>query len=239
MKSLKKLLVALSFAPLAAFASSGVHLDRAPDLQGDQQALQNGAKTFVTYCLSCHGASYVRYNRLLELGFTEEQVKDELMTTADKIGEPMRIAGRAEEQKAWFGATPPDLSLVARSRASGDGSGADWLYTYLRSFYRDENRPTGWNNVVFENVGMPHVFWELQGEQHLNHETHKLELAVPGQLSPAEYDQKVGELVNYLVWMAEPDAGLRKKIGVGVLLFLAVLFGAAYMLKKEYWKDVH
>jgi ubiquinol-cytochrome c reductase cytochrome c1 subunit len=148
-------------------------------VQGDKAALQSGARTFVNYCLNCHGASFVRYNRLTELGLTEQQVKDNLMFTADKIGETMRVAARPEEQKVWFGAAPPDLSLVARARASADGSGADWLYTYLRSFYVDEKRPTGWNNTLFANVGMPHVLWELQGQQVLNNE-HKLELAVPG-----------------------------------------------------------
>ena len=236
---MKKLLTALLFAPLLAFASgASIHLDRAPDVQGDKTALQSGAKTFVNYCLNCHGASYVRYNRLTELGLSEQQVKENLMFTAEKIGEQMRVAGRAAEQKQWFGATPPDLSLIARSRASEDGSGADWLYTYLRSFYRDEKRPTGWNNTVFENVGMPHVLWELQGQQTLNHATHKLELAVPGKLSPTDYDKQVAELVGFLVWAAEPDAGFRKKLGFGVLAFLVVLFGFAYVLKKEYWKDI-
>lgn len=236
---MKKLLTALLFAPLLAFASgASIHLDRAPDVQGDKAALQSGAKTFVNYCLNCHGASYVRYNRLTELGLSEQQVKENLMFTAEKIGEQMRVAGRAAEQKQWFGATPPDLSLIARSRASEDGSGADWLYTYLRSFYRDEKRPTGWNNTVFENVGMPHVLWELQGQQTLNHATHKLELAVPGKLSPTDYDKQVAELVGFLVWAAEPDAGFRKKLGFGVLAFLVVLFGFAYVLKKEYWKDI-
>ena len=236
---MKKLLTALLFAPVFAFASgAAVHLDKAPDVQGDKAALQSGAKTFVNYCLNCHGASFVRYNRLTELGLTEQQVKDNLMFTADKIGEPMRIAGRAEEQKKWFGATPPDLSLVARARASEAGTGADWLYTYLRSFYRDENRPTGWNNTVFENVGMPHVLWQLQGQQTLNHESHKLELAVPGKVSPAEYDKQVADLVGFIVWMGEPGAGFRKQLGVGVLAFLVVLFGFAYALKKNYWKDI-
>ena len=236
---MKKLLTALLFAPVFAFASgAAVHLDKAPDVQGDKAALQSGAKTFVNYCLNCHGASFVRYNRLTELGLTEQQVKDNLMFTADKIGEPMRIAGRAEEQKKWFGATPPDLSLVARARASEAGSGADWLYTYLRSFYRDENRPTGWNNVVFENVGMPHILYELQGVQKLNAE-HKLELVTPGKLSAAEYDKQVADLVGFLVWIGEPQAGFRKSLGLGVLAFLAVLFVLAYALKREYWKDVH
>jgi ubiquinol-cytochrome c reductase cytochrome c1 subunit len=237
--NMKKFLLALLFAPITAFATgAALHLDKAPDVQGDKAALQNGAKVFVNYCLNCHGASYVRYNRLLELGLTEQQVKDNLMFTAEKIGEPMRVAARTAEQKQWFGATPPDLSLIARSRASEDGSGADWLYTYLRSFYRDENRPTGWNNTVFENVGMPHVLWELQGQQALNHETHKLEAAVPGKLTSAEYDKQVADLVGFLVWAAEPGAGFRKQLGFGVLAFLVVLFGFAYALKKEYWKDI-
>jgi len=237
--NMKKFLLALLFAPITALASSGpVHLDTAPDVQGDKAALQSGAKTFVNYCLNCHGASYVRYNRLLELGLTEQQVKENLMFTAEKIGEPMRVAARPADQKQWFGATPPDLSLISRSRASEDGSGADWLYTYLRSFYRDETRPTGWNNTVFANVGMPHILTSLQGQQVLNHETHKLELAVPGTLSPAEYDKQVGDLVGFLVWIGEPGAGFRKQLGFGVLAFLVVLFGFAYVLKKEYWKDI-
>ncbi|MBW7903722.1 MAG: cytochrome c1 [Rhodocyclaceae bacterium] len=235
---MKKFLIAMLCTPLMAFAAGGsVHLDKWPGSVADKAALQNGAKLFVNYCLNCHGASYMRYNKLMELGLTEQQVKDNLMFTADKIGEPMRIAGRAEEQKAWFGATPPDLTVIARARSSQDGSGADWLYTYLRQFYRDENRPTGWNNVVFENVGMPHIFWELQGEQILNKD-HKLELAVPGKLPPKEYDQAVSDLVGFMVWMGEPMQEERKRIGWIVLAFLSVLFVFAYKLKKEYWKDV-
>jgi ubiquinol-cytochrome c reductase cytochrome c1 subunit len=238
MQKMRKLLTALLCAPAIALASgAGLHLDKAPDVQGDQAALQSGARTFVNYCLNCHGASYVRYNRLTELGLTEQQVKENLTFTADKTGELMRIAARPDEQKQWFGATPPDLSLVARSRASEEGSGADWLYTYLRSFYADETRPTGWNNTVFANVGMPHVLWELQGVQVLNKD-HKLELVLPGKMSPAEYDKQVGDLVGFLVWLAEPDAGFRKHLGFGVLAFLVVLFGFAYAMKKQFWKDI-
>ena len=235
---MKKFLLALFFVPVIAAASGGVHLDKAPNVQGDPAALQNGARLFVNYCLSCHGASFVRYHRLTELGLSEAQVRDNLMFTADKIGEPMRVAARPAEQKQWFGANPPDLSLVARARASEEGSGADWLYTYLRSFYRDDQRPTGWNNTVFANVGMPHVLWELQGEQVLNHASHKLVIAVLGQLSAAEYDRQVGDLVGFLVWAAEPAAGFRKQLGYWVLAFLFVLLGVSYALKKEYWKDV-
>ncbi len=239
-KHIKQFLLALLLAPAAAAFASGaaVHLDAAPDVQGDQAALQSGAKTFVNHCLNCHGASFVRYQRLTELGFSEQDIKEKLMFTAEKIGDPMRIAARPAEQKQWLGSAPPDLSLVARARASEAGSGADWLYTYLRSFYRDEKRPTGWNNTVYENVGMPHALWELQGQQMLNHETHKLELAVPGQLSPAEYDKEIANLVGFLVWIAEPGAGFRKQLGFGVLAFLLIFFGFAYALKKEYWKDV-
>lgn len=237
---MKKFLIALLFAPLTALASgAAVHLDKAPDVQGNQAALQNGARMFVTYCLNCHGASFVRYNRLQELGFTEQQVKDELMTTAEKIGEPMRVAIRAEEARKWFGATPPDLTLVTRARSSEHGSGADWVYTYLRSFYKDEKRPTGWNNVVFENVGMPHVLYGLQGTQVLNHETHQLEIVEPGTMTPQEYDDNVRDLVGFLVWMGEPGAGHRKTLGIFVIAFLLVLFGVSYALKKEFWKDIH
>jgi ubiquinol-cytochrome c reductase cytochrome c1 subunit len=237
---MKKLLTALLFAPLMALASgAAVHLDKAPDVSGDNAALQNGAKLFVNYCLNCHGASFMRYNRLTGIGLTEQQIKESLMFTADKVGEPMRVAIRPDEAKQWFGATPPDLTLIARARASEAGPGADWLYTYLRSFYRDDKRPTGWNNVVFENVGMPHILWELQGQQVLNHETHKLELAVPGKLSAAEYDKQIADLVGFLVYIGEPVSGLRKQLGIAVLLFLGVLFVVAYALKREYWKDVH
>jgi len=238
-KKMKKFLIALLFAPLVALANTGVHLDSWPGSVGDKPALQNGAKVFVNYCLNCHGASYFRYNKLMELGLTEQQVKENLMFTTDKIGEQMRVAARSDEQKLWFGAAPPDLTIIARARASADGSGADWLYTYLRSFYRDDTRPTGWNNVVFDKVAMPHVLNALQGQQMLNHETHKLELEEPGQMSTAEYDKTVSDLVGFLVWMAEPQQEFRQKLGFGVLAFLAVLFVFAYALKKEYWKDIH
>lgn len=237
---MKKFLAALLFAPLLAFAGgAALHLDKWPGSVADKPALQNGAKLFVSYCLNCHGASYLRYNRLTELGFSEQDIKDNLMYTAEKIGEQMRVAARTDEQKKWFGAAPPDLTVIARARASEHGSGADWLYTYLRQFYRDDNRPTGWNNVVLENVGMPHILWELQGEQVLNHETHKLELAVPGKLAPKDYDKAVSDLVGFLVWAGEPMQEQRKTIGWFVLGFLAILFAVAYALKKEYWKDVH
>ncbi len=236
---MKKLLLALLFAPLIACASEGeLHLDHAPDKLTDQAALQNGAKLFVNYCLNCHSASAMRYNRLQGIGLTDQQIKDNLMFTADKVGELMTIAMRRDEAKQWFGVPPPDLSLEARARASEAGSGADWLYTYLRGFYRDDSRPSGWNNLVFANVAMPHALWQLQGEQVMGAD-HKLKLAKPGKMTPAEYDAAVGDLVAYLQYMGEPSAQTRKQLGVYVLLFLAAFFVLTYALKREFWKDVH
>lgn len=244
---MKSFFAALLMVPALAFASGdAIHLDKAPNAQGDNAALQNGARLFVNYCQSCHGASFIRYEKLMELGLSEQQIKDNLMFTGEKIGDTMKIAMRPDEAKKWFGATPPDLTLIARARASGDGSGADWLYTYLRSFYKDDARPTGWNNVAFPNVGMPNVLWQLQGVQVLETvkaengtEQHKLVLAEPGQLTPEQFDKQVADLVGFMVWMGEPGASNRRAIGVGVLIFLAVLFVSAYALKKNYWKDIH
>ncbi|OIQ78643.1 cytochrome c1 precursor [mine drainage metagenome] len=242
---MNKLILILSLLlPVAALAEEGVHLDHAP-INGDNQAsLQRGAKVFVNYCLNCHSAASMRYNRLHDIGLTDEEIKENLIFTGVKVGETMTVAMDKKEAKTWFGATPPDLSVIARAR------GADWLYTYLRGFYRDETRPTGWNNVAFDKVGMPHVLWQLQGEQHLqtseatdSHgnktETHALVLAKPGKLSPGEYDMMVADLVNYLVFMAEPAKGLRMHLGLIVLLFLGFFFVVARALKKEFWKDVH
>ena len=236
---MKKLLVAILFAPLLALASGvELHLDKAPDRSNDMPALQHGAKIFVNYCLNCHSASYMRYNRLKDIGLTDAQIKANLMFTADKVGEPMRIGMQRADAKVWFGAAPPDLTVIARARSSEFGSGADWLYTYLRTFYRDETRPTGWNNVVFANVGMPHVLWELQGEQVMGAD-HTLTLSKEGTLKPAEFDSAVADLVAFLQYMGEPMAEFRKKLGVVVLIFLAVFFVFAYALNREYWKDVH
>jgi ubiquinol-cytochrome c reductase cytochrome c1 subunit len=241
MKRLKNFLLLLAAVPVIAFASEGgVHLDKAPINLSDQDSLQRGARMFVNYCLNCHSAAAMRYNRMQDLGLTEEQIKDNLMFAAEKTGETMRVGMVKSDAKAWFGATPPDLSVISRSR------GADWLYTYLRSFYRDDSRPTGWNNVVFDKVGMPHVLWSLQGEmvpvykKDGEHEViERLELAKPGSVTLAEYDAMVGDLVNYLDWMGEPDQLKRKKLGLVVLAFLAFFFVVAYYLKKEFWKDIH
>jgi ubiquinol-cytochrome c reductase cytochrome c1 subunit len=237
---MKKILFLISLmASTMAFASSDIHLDKAPTNLNDQQSLQRGAKTFVNYCLSCHSAQAMRYNRLQDIGLTEQQIKDNLIFTDAKVGDAMTNSMNKKDAKAWFGATPPDLSVISRSR------GADWLYTYLRGFYRDEARPTGWNNVAFDKVGMPHVLNELQGEQvlhvekHGDHETQKLVLAKPGKLTPAEFDGMTADLVNYLEFMGEPMKATRMKLGIVVLLFLSVFFVVAYFLKKEFWKDIH
>jgi ubiquinol-cytochrome c reductase cytochrome c1 subunit len=239
---MKKFLIALLFAPMLALAGGGnVHLDKWPGSVSDKAALQNGAKLFVNYCMNCHGASFMRYQNLMDLGLTEQQVKDNLMFTSDKIGGLMAVAARSDEQKKWFGATPPDLTIVARARGElgNAGAGADWLYTYLRTFYRDPNRPTGWNNVVFENVGMPNPLWQLQGQNVRNAETHKLEMAVPGQMSTAEFDKSISDLVGFMVWMGEPQQEYRRTLGFFVLGFLLLLFVVSYALKKNYWKDIH
>ena len=236
---MKKLFFVLLFAPLVAFAAGEeLHLDKAPDRSGNQAALQNGAKLFVNYCLNCHSASYMRYNRLRDLGLSEDDIRTNLLFTANKTGDLMKTAMQSADAKVWFGVAPPDLTVIARARGSESGSGADWLYTYLRSFYRDDARPTGWNNTVFANVGMPHVLWELQGQQTLG-EDHKLTLTKSGTLKPEEYDAQVGDLVGYLQYMSEPVAEQRKHLGIYVLLGLAVLFAFAYALKREFWKDIH
>lgn len=244
-KTLKRFAAVALFAPaLAMAAGAELHLDKAP-VSTDPAALQNGAKIFVNYCLNCHSASFARYNTLQQIGLEEQEIRDNLMYTGERIGDLMKTSMRTTDSKAWFGATPPDLTLIARQRASEFGSGADWLYTYLRQFYRDPARPTGWNNKVFANVGMPHVLWELQGEQvakvteHEGVKSIELELAKPGKLSVQEYDKTVADLVSYLVWMGEPVADKRKSIGVVVLIFLAGLFVLALALKKNYWKDIH
>ncbi len=172
---MKKLLFALLFAPLAALASGDeFRLDSANIDPHDAISIQRGARTFVNYCLNCHSAASMRYNRLTDLGLTEQQIRDNLLFATEKVGDPMTIGASRKDQKQWFGAEPPDLSVVARSR------GTDWLYTYLRTFYRDDARPTGWNNLAFPNVGMPHALWQLQGSQVMKteseeHEGHKVE----------------------------------------------------------------
>jgi len=246
MKLIKKLLAVLAVVPAVALASGhDAKLDKAPVDLSNQASLQRGARMFVNYCLNCHSANYMRYSRLQDLGLTEDQIKENLLYTRDKPGETMAIAMSKKDAKTWFGATPPDLTVIARSR------GADWLYTYLRSFYRDDSRPTGWNNTVFDKVGMPNVLATLQGEQiahfrvekdHEGNDQHvfeRFELVKPGSVSLAQYDAMVGDLVNYLAWMGEPAKEKRMTTGLFVLLFLGIFFVIAYYLKQEFWKDVH
>jgi ubiquinol-cytochrome c reductase cytochrome c1 subunit len=243
--------------PISAPASESVKLDRLPaDVSpNDPASLQRGAQVFVNYCLGCHSANYMRYNRLQDLGLSEPQILENLVFTGAKVGDLMKTAMDPKDSKEWFGTSPPDLTVIARSRASGAGSGADWLYTYLRGFYRDPARPTGWNNTVFSNVGMPHVLWQLQGEQDLQtevqlipvgskgdvekREVHKLVLSKPGTMKPAEYDRLVADLVNYLSYMSEPARASRIQLGIYVLMFLGVLLVLTYLVKVDYWKDVH
>lgn len=243
MNAIKKLgmLVLLMAAPAMAIASgAGVHLETAPVNLKDQASLQRGAKMFTSRCLACHAASYMRYNRLRDIGMSEEQIKKELELPEDvKIGSTMQAAMDANSAKLAYGVAPPDLSVIARSRSP------DWLYTYLKSFYVDTKRPSGWNNTVFPSVGMPFVLADLQGEQELEVESHeghdikKLILKTPGSMKPAEYDAAIGDLTNYLVFMSEPSKLVRQQIGWIVLAFLAVLFMLVYALKKEIWKDIH
>jgi ubiquinol-cytochrome c reductase cytochrome c1 subunit len=251
---LRNLLAALlfAFAGAAQAAGGGLAWDRFPtDKLTDQAALQNGAKLFVNYCLNCHSASYVRYNRMTEIGLTPDEIKNNLLFTTEKVGETMKAALDPRAGKDWFGAVPPDLSVVARSRsAAGQGSGADYLYTYLRTYYRDATKPTGWNNLAFPSVGMPHVLWELQGERRPvfdkvsehGHETEvftgRWETVKPGALDARSYDAAVADLVAFMTWMGEPVAKTRVQIGVWVLLFLGVFTVIAWFLNRAYWKDV-
>ncbi|MEJ5991428.1 cytochrome c1 [Ramlibacter sp. PS3R-8] len=251
---MKKLILSVMLAlgaAVGAHAAGGeeVHWDKAPSRTNDLPALQHGAKLFVNYCLNCHSAAYMRFNRLQEIGISEQQIKDNLLTVSDKVGDVMKAPMDPKQAKEWFGGVPPDLTLIARSRSGHGGTGADYLYTYMRTFYRDAEKPTGWNNLVFPNVGMPHVLWELQGErepvfdkvQEHGHETKVFrgwKQLSPGAMTPLQYDQAVGDLVGYLQWMAEPAQNHRVRIGVWVLLFLGVLTVIVWRLNAAFWKNV-
>ncbi|HVE55013.1 MAG TPA: cytochrome c1 [Ramlibacter sp.] len=244
-------MVALGLAAGAAQAAGGegVAWDKAPDRTNDMPALQNGAKLFVNYCLNCHSAAFMRFNRLQDIGISEQQIKDNLLVGTDKVGDQMKSAIAAKEAKEWFGGEPPDLTLIARSRSGHGGTGADYIYTFLRTFYRDAEKPTGWNNLAFPNVGMPHALWELQGVREPQFDTikdHGKDLKVfkgwkqvsPGTMTPLQYDQAVGDLVGYLQWMGEPVQNQRIRIGAWVLLFLGVLTVVFWRLNAAFWKDV-
>lgn len=233
---MKKWLMILAFLPALAWANEGAHTVTAPIDPSDQASLQRGARTFINQCLNCHSANYMRYNRLHDIGLSDKQIKDNLLFAGEKVGDPMKVSMNKADAKAWFGAPPPDLSVEVRAR------GADWVYSYLRSFYQDKTSPTGWGNCVFDpqncRVAMPHVLYQLQGIQALNPDTHELELIKPGQLGPAEFDAYVADLTNYMAFMAEPAKQQRQHTGLLVLAFLAVLLVLVIKLKKEYWKDI-
>jgi len=287
MNLVTRILAALAASLLFGTASAAVGsypLDPFPtDKLTHEPSLQRGAKLFVNYCLNCHSASLMRYNRLRDIGLTDEQIREFLVLDPEgKVGDLMTIAMRPADAKAWFGAVPPDLSVTARARSSGAGSGADWIYTYLRAYFRDDTRPHGWNNALFEGVGMPHVLWELQGPRgatlqeikevedeagngsafvrttvvfgvdgtrtettekldgHNLHPSRQWTLgeAQGGKLSQAEFDATVADLTAFLTYVSDPSARARVRLGVWVLLFLGVFTVFAWMLNREYWKDV-
>jgi ubiquinol-cytochrome c reductase cytochrome c1 subunit len=245
--------------PVNAAGGHGAVLDKVHMNMADKSSLQNGAKLFINYCLSCHSASYARYNRVAEdLEIPLALLQENLMFTTEKTGDLMTTTMPEQDAKRWFGVAPPDLTLVSRVRKP------NWVYTYLRGFYQDESSPSGWNNSLFENVAMPHALYELQGVQKLvgkltPEELHELdgghgeaqagdyhivgdakfELVHPGKLSPAEFDVAMTDLTSFLAYLAEPAQLKRQKIGVFVLTFLIILMGLCYLLKKEYWRDVH
>jgi ubiquinol-cytochrome c reductase cytochrome c1 subunit len=259
MKAIKKCLFVI-FAITAmglAFASEGVHLEKVKNNLCDNASLQRGASLYMNYCAGCHSLQYVRYkNMAIDIGIVDKKgnvleklVNDNLNFTSDKITDPILVATPKAEATKWFGVAPPDLSLVTRYR------GKDWLYSYLKSFYADPKRPWGVNNLVYPDVGMPHILLGLQGMQEPVYITQTmkddegkpfekqvishLELKKPGTLTKEEYDKAVTDLVNFLDYVGEPHKLERQRLGVWVLLFLVVFTLFAYLLKREYWKDVH
>ena len=223
-KTLLMLVAALAVAAGGVRAAGGgIAWDKFPaERVTDLASLQNGAKLFANYCLNCHGAECMRYNRMRDIGLTEEQIATNLVFTGAKVGDTMKVALAGQDAKSWFGAQPPDLSVVARSRsAAGQGTGADYIYTFLRTYHRDDTKATGWNNAAFPNVGMPHVLWELQAAQ-----------------SPTQYNETVADLVAFLQWMSEPVQTDRVRLGVWVLLFLGLFTVIAWGLNAAFWKDV-
>ena len=253
-KLIALLLASLGLVGAVQANTGGIEWDKFPkEKMSDMAALQNGAKLFVNYCLNCHSAAYMRYNRMRDIGLSEVEIKNNLLFAADKVGETMKVSLDPKDAKAWFGANPPDLTVIARSRTDGaKGSGADYLYTYMRNFYRDDTKATGWNNLAFPSVAMPHVLWELQGQRVATFEevadphdhekkTHVFagyQQLTPGTMSERQYDDAVADLVAYLQWMGEPAQGQRFQLGVIVLIFLGVLTVFAWRLNASFWKDV-
>ena len=237
------LVLCMLWAPAGLTAGGGnQHLDSAYINLSDKVSLRNGAHTFVNYCLSCHEASFMRYERMAQdLGIDKDTLEQSMMFASEKPGELMRVSMSDQDAKSWFGVVPPDLSLTARSR------GPDWIYSYLRAFYRDESTPTGWNNTLYPNVAMPHVLYEWEGMREANYETSSdgvkvlagYEQLSAGTMSVQEYDGAIRDLTNFMVYLAEPAKLVRYRIGFWVMAFMLVFVGLSYLLKKEYWRDVH
>ncbi|GAB3103514.1 cytochrome c1 [Lysobacter terrae] len=228
----------------SAFANEGGNLLHSGTDLGDRASLQRGAALYMNYCSGCHSLKYLRYSRMGEdLGLSEEEVMQNLNFTGAKFGEQVQVSLNEDDAKKWFGKMPPDLSLIARVR------GSDWIYTYLKSFYLDESRPLGWNNKLFPNASMPNPLWQMQGLQHAEYgeadkvtgdrPVHALKIATPGTQTPEQFDQSVRDITTFLEYAGEPAALKREKLGVWVVLFLAFFTLLAYLLKHEYWKDVH
>ncbi len=247
---MKKLILmfALAVSPMPALAASesGGTWPRVEVSLKDKVSLQNGARLFVNYCMSCHSAQYMRYNRMAaDLKIPEHLVEENMIFTGGKIGDAMTTTMTREAGESWFGVAPPDLSLIGKLR------GPDWLYGYLTSFYWDESTATGWNNRRFPNVAMPHALYELQGIQkavfttQTDHDGNSQEvfdgftLVTAGKMDADEFDHAMRDLTNFLYYMAEPARMVRIKYGMWTMLFLAILGTLAFMLKKEYWRDVH
>jgi ubiquinol-cytochrome c reductase cytochrome c1 subunit len=236
-------LVAGMLVSASALAAGGGNLEQAGVDLGDRASLQRGAALYMNYCSACHSLKYLRYSRIAEdLGLTEQQVMENLVFTDAKFGEHVLTSLRDEDAVDWFGQAPPDLSLISRVR------GSDWIYTYLKSFYLDESRPLGWNNTVFPNVSMPNPLWEMQGLQRAEYgapdaagerPVERLTVAEGGSMQPAQFDQAVRDITAFLEYAGEPAALKRQGIGVWVILFLALFTFLAWLLKREYWKDVH
>ena len=228
----------------AALAAAGGPVQQAGNDLSDRASLQRGAKLYMNYCSSCHSLKFLRYSRMAEdLGLTEEEVMGNLNFTGAKFGEHIQVTMRDADGTEWFGKMPPDLSLISRVR------GSDWIYTYLKSFYLDESRPLGWNNQLFPNASMPNPLWELQGLQHAEfgepdaatgeRQPERLVVTNPGRLQGQEFDQVVRDITNFLEYAGEPAALKRQALGVWVILFLVLLTFLGYLLKQEYWSDVH
>lgn len=235
--------VLLGSGTAVAAEGSATLLQAGNDL-GDRASLQRGAQLYMNYCSGCHALKYLRYSRIAQdLGLSEEEVMNNLNFTGAAVGDPVPVTLPADQAEKWFGKMPPDLTLIARVR------GTDWLYTYLKSFYLDSSRPLGWNNALFPNVSMPNPLWEMQGLQHPvlgKPETEGgdpkvvgLELRTPGSVDAGQFDQAVRDITNFLAYAGEPAALKREKLGIWVILFLALLTFLVFLLKKEYWKDVH